>query len=77
MKIRKLTRHEDGHWTWYVGDDDSRIYYTNKDGQGIFVIRDCENASRQLTGTCQFSACETVSGMRRKLHRFFDDELEG
>lgn len=60
-------------WTWTFEKDDPRyLYSTNDMGEGIFCY-DCKKGERtQVTGTCQFSACKTASGMRRKLEKFFD-----
>ena len=38
-------------------------YRTNSRGEGLW-----EN-ERQISGTCQYSACATISGQRRKIKR--------
>ena len=79
MKIKGLTRNEN-EWTWRVETDDpyfrygtDGVYYTDKDGCGIFFQRDGAYAPKQITGTCQCEACETASGMRRKIAKWFED----
>lgn len=46
-------------------------FFTDKRGDGIFFIR-TDGSAGQIAGTCQFSACVTPSGMRRKLLKFFE-----
>lgn len=84
MTIKKLTKDADGSWNWHVvpdedeyialGDEDmaDRYFFTDRYGEGIFCEYPNGNV-KQLTGTMQFSACETVSGMRRKLIKWFND----
>lgn len=52
------------------------MYYTDKNGEGIFFQSDRTGQTKQLVGTCQFKACETASGTRRKLNKIFDDMYE-
>lgn len=64
----------DGHWSWRNANGESRgLYYTNREGEGIFYQDDRTGNIRQITGLCQFQACDTASGMRRKLNKMFDD----
>ena len=79
MKIKNLTRNGN-EWMWRIDTDDpySRydtdgVYYTDKDGYGIFFQKDGAYPPKQITGTCQFSSCDTASGMRRKLIKYFID----
>lgn len=73
-KVTQLAHWSDGSWTWHLDGDERHCYYTNRMGEGIFT-QDLETGNtRQLTGTCQFSAPETVSGMRRKLNRWFNGD---
>ena len=67
-QITDVKKHDDGRWTWKV---DGREYTTNKAGCGIGEDDGYGAFSRQTIGTCQFSACKTVSGMRRKLRNWF------
>ena len=69
-KITNVRKDADGRWTWEV---DGKGYATNKAGNGIFAEDESGFYSRQTVGTCQFTACKTVSGMRRKLHNWFDE----
>jgi hypothetical protein len=52
-----------GGWIWTVQDEDGREtdYRTDKDGYGLWVN------GRQTTGTCQYRAPRTRSGMRRSI----------
>ena len=55
---------------WMFRTSDGRgTYYTNKNGEGVFFQSDKTGETMQLIGTCQFHACETKSGMKRKLNR--------
>ena len=72
--IKNLHR-EENRWFWRT-DSNQGVYYTDKNGQGIFYQSDRTGEEKQLVGTCQFSACETVSGMRRKLNKLFDGITE-
>lgn len=75
-KIKNL-HCDDGQWFWRVinpdGSEDPGVYYTNRMGEGIFYQDDKTCRTRQITGTCQFSACETASGTRRNLMRYYND----
>lgn len=73
--ITKLKKNGN-EWTWRNANNSRGIYYTDKNGQGIFFQSDCSAQTRQITGTCQFNACETVSGTRRKLNKIFDEFTE-
>lgn len=73
--IKNLYHDQDGHWSWRNANGESRgLYYTTNQGEGIFYQSDETGDVRQITGLCQFSACETASGMRRKLNREWFDE---
>jgi hypothetical protein len=72
--IKELHHDQDGSWTWRNSNGESRgVYYTTRDGQGIFFQDDLTGNTRQITGLCQFQVCDTASGMRRKLNKMFDD----
>lgn len=68
---------KDGNrYIWRNGNDSRGVYYTDKNGNGIFFQSDRNGQEKQITGTCQFKACETISGTRRKLNKLFDDFSE-
>ena len=67
-KITNVRHNEDGRWTWEV---DGKGYATNKAGNGIFEEDEYGFYNIQTVGTCDFQACETVSGMRKKLKNWF------
>lgn len=70
----KNLHHDGSSWMWRNANGESRgLYYTSNEGEGIFYQDDRTGNVRQITGLCQFSACETASGMRRKLNKIFDD----
>lgn len=69
----KELHQDNGQWFWRNGTNSRGVYYTNKNGEGIFFQSDLTGETKQIEGTCQFSACDTASGMRRKLNRIFDD----
>ena len=73
MKINSLTHNSDGSWTFRT-EANRGCYYTNANGEGLFFQSDKTGNTKQLIGTCQFSACETASGMRRKLSKLFEDD---
>ena len=68
-KIIGLKHHNDGIWTFRF--DDNGCYYTNHLGDGLWYQEYRTGNTKQIIGTSQFSACKTVSGMRRKLVRLF------
>lgn len=69
--------HNNGNeWTWRNANESRGVYYTDKNGEGIFFQSDRTGAVKQITGTCQFMACKTASGTRRKLNQLFDDMCE-
>ena len=69
--------HNDGkQWFWRNDNNSKGVYYTDKNGEGIYFQHDRNGEETQLVGTCQFTACETASGMRRKLNKLFDDFSE-
>lgn len=84
MTIKNL-RHDDREWYWEIAAeavselDNNRCFprsgdvtfCTDKRGDGIFFIG-TDGSLGQIAGTCQFSACETASGMRRKIARYFE-----
>ena len=70
--IKNLHQNQDGRWVWENANGESLgIYYTTRKGEGIF-FQDGNGNIRQITGLCQFSACDTASEMRRKLNKIFD-----
>ena len=72
--VKNLHR-EENQWFWRTADDRG-VYYTDKNGQGIFFQADRNGETKQITGTCQFSACASESGTRRKLNKIFDEFAE-
>ena len=70
--ITNLKQHEDGSWTWRRAENSTGVYYTTKAGEGIFFQSDRTGNTKQLVGLCQFQACKTPSGMRRKLASYMD-----
>ena len=74
MRITNLQKRGDHGWLWHV-EGESGYFYTTKGGEGIFHDDpDHGIYNRQLTGLSQFEACNTYSGMRRKLIRWFNGE---
>lgn len=71
--IKNLRKASDGRWTWEANGVESA---TNKAGNGIFTVDEYGFYNRQLVGTCDFTACRTVSGMRRKLKNLYKEEEE-
>lgn len=72
MKITNL--HNEGNQWFFRNAEDSRgVYYTNEQGEGLFFQSDRTGETKQLIGTCQFSACKTNSGMRRKLENVMEN----
>jgi hypothetical protein len=72
--IKDLHHDSDGSWIWRNSNGESRgVYYTTRNGEGIFFQDDLTGSTRQITGLCQFQACDTASGMRRKLNKMFDE----
>lgn len=68
MKITNL--HHDGNQWFFRNAEDSRgVYYTNGSGEGLFFQSDRTGETKQIIGTCQFSACSSASGMRKKIQR--------
>lgn len=67
MKISNIKQFNN-EWTFRTSDNKG-VYYTNRNGEGIFFQSDRTGETRQLIGTCQFQACQTKSGMKRKLER--------
>ena len=72
----KDLRRDKNEWWWRNANDSRGVYYTDKNGEGIFFQSDRTGQTKQLVGTCQFSACETPSGTRRKLNKLFDEMYE-
>ena len=66
--IKNIKHSENGRWTWEV---DGIGYATNNAGNGIFREDEYGCYNYQVVGTCDFHACNTMSGMRRKLKLFF------
>lgn len=73
MKIANVRHEDDGRWTWTV---DGVSYATNKAGNGMFRKDEYGFFNRQTVGTCDFVACQSVSGMRRKLNNWFNADEE-
>lgn len=70
----KDLHHDGSSWTWRNANGKSLgLYFTSNEGEGIFFQQDKTGNIKQITGLCQFAACETASGMRRKLNKMFDD----
>lgn len=67
-QVTDIKHQDDGRWTWKV---DGKEYSTNRAGNGIFEQDEYGCFNKQTIGTCQFTACKTVSGMRRKLRNWF------
>lgn len=72
MTIKELKKNGN-EYTWRNGNESRGCYYTNANGDGVFFQSDRTGETRQLVGTCQFSACETMSGTRRKINRLFEE----
>lgn len=72
----KDLKHNGNEWTWRNANNSQGVYYTDKNGQGIFYQSDRNGETKQLVDTAQFQACETASGNRRKLNKLFDDFAE-
>ena len=72
MAIRNL-HNNDKQWFWRTNGDSLGVYYTDRNGEGIFFQSDRTAQTKQITGTAQFSACATASGTRRKLNKIFDE----
>lgn len=79
--VKNVYRNSSGVWYWEllneleVSDgihDITGEYCTNRDGDGIFKING-DRSRTQKIGTSQFSACQTVSGMRRKLNKIYNE----
>lgn len=66
-------------WTWTLAGDEEHdgepryIYHTDSAGEGMFYYDRKRGEDKQIEGTCQFFACRTASGMRRKLEKYFAD----
>lgn len=72
----KELRNNDREWLWRNSTESRGVYYTDKNGEGIFFQSNRTGQTKQLVGTCQFKACETASGTRRKLNKIFDNLFE-
>ena len=72
----KDLQNNDREWLWRNATESRGCYYTDKNGEGIFFQSDRTGQTKQLVGTCQFRACETASGTRRKLNKIFDERFE-
>lgn len=72
MSIKNLN--QDGKmYTWRNAHESRGVYYTNRYGEGVFFQSDRTGQTKQLVGTCQFSACSSMSGTRKKINRMFDE----
>lgn len=72
----KELRNNDREWLWRNSTESRGVYYTDKNGEGIFFQSNRTGQTKQLVGICQFKACETASGTRRKLNKIFDNLFE-
>ena len=71
--IVNLQKYGEYGWIWEIRGR-TGYFYTTKMGEGIFYDDPERGVFRkQITGLCQFSACRTYSGMRRKLLRYFGE----
>lgn len=66
-----------GGWKWeakienpFTGQIEIDEFYTDKDGCGLW------KNGKQILGTCQYSACATASGQRRKIIRELQKEIQ-
>lgn len=75
MSISKLYS-DDKQWFFRNPSDSRGVYYTDRNGEGIFYQSDRTGQTKQIIGTCQFSACATASGTRKKLNKLFDSPWE-
>lgn len=74
MRIQPGSLQFDGSmWTFRSMEYNCGCYCTNNNGEGLFFQDDRTGNVRQLLGTCQFSACQTRSGMLRKAKRVLAD----
>lgn len=72
MKVKKLQHHNDGVWTWRIGDSEN-VYFTDRHGDGLFVQYAKDGSVCQLMGTCQFIGPSSISGMRKKLNKMYSE----
>jgi len=81
MKLFELKKYGDHGFSWKVYNEENADYAnyqgreyladeyrTNKQGDGLWINE------KQERGTCQYSACETASGQRKKILREFEKE---
>lgn len=72
VQVKDVRKQASGRWTWeLVEGREVNCYATNKAGNGIFEKDENGFYTQQTVGTCDFKACKTVSGMRRKLKNWF------
>lgn len=68
MKVSAVRKNENGSWSWKINGVE---YKTNRKGCGVFTEDEHGFCTKQIVGTCDFSACKTVSGTRRKIKNWF------
>ena len=84
-KIKNLHKYARSGYFWYakpnvvrrcytpfLNENGDCYYSTNEAGEGIFYLTK-DGRWNQIVGTCQFQACKTASGTRRKLNKLFDE----
>ncbi len=70
MSKIQFLKYDNGRWRWKIN---GVRYATNFNGNGIFKEDEYGFFTDQIVGTCDFAACKTDSGMRRKLKAWFPD----
>ncbi len=60
-----------GGWTWTIIDKNGikMYFYTNKDGEGLWLN------DKQIQGTCQYHSCKTYSGQYKKIKRQWENKF--
>lgn len=74
IKVRNLKQNQDGRWLWQF-EGINAWYYTAIDGAGVWFSG--PRGIFQIKGTADFQAPATASGLRRKLVRLLEAELNG
>ena len=79
--IKNLKKNE-REYQWQFENEPNVIYFTDSEGSGIFkqkTIRETNYANecdtKQIAGTSQFSLGYSLSGARKKLNRYFADNI--
>lgn len=75
MKITNIKK-EKNQWFFENSNNPRGTYYTNRNGEGLFFQSSRTGETKQIIGTCQFSACETSSGMRKKIAKTLGERWE-